>query len=102
MSTDQTPHRKLVCCKNKVAPCNRRDSKKKYIIKRNCFYFLYIYIFSVQHEYRMRLKINLINVIEYYRPRDWSNKSDYTSVTDKRSGPKDHVKFIVKKKYNIQ
>lgn len=50
----------------------------------------------------MRVKINLINVIEYYRPRDWSNKSDYTGVTDKRSGPKDRVKFIREKKYNIE
>jgi len=51
----------------------------------------------------MRVKINLIKVIEYYRPRrDWSNKSDYTGVTDKRSGPKDRVKFIEKKLYNIQ
>jgi len=98
MITDQTPHRKLVCCKNKVAPCNRRGSKKNIIYnKTKLFYFLYVYIFSVRHEYRMRVKINLINVIEYYRPRDWSNKSDYTGVTDKRSGPKDRVKFVGEK-----
>lgn len=50
----------------------------------------------------MRVKINLIIVIEYYRPRDWSNKSDYTGVTVERSGPKDRVKFIGKKKFNIR